>query len=126
MGFYCPDCSTTGRTLEIISSIELPADSRSDEIALQLVRCSRCRLEAVAVYEESRRGLLSGESTSHVGYRVGDAVVREIRRLIRSCPARSNPRCTCPGHRELSKADAAGRGSWAAKLAQQSSFEMRI
>lgn len=61
MAFICPQCFGKG-TLEIKVSMQLPSDSRSDEIALQTVGCSQCGFQGLAVYEESRRGTLGGIS----------------------------------------------------------------
>ena len=54
MSFACPECLT--KSLKITAKLELPPDSRSDEITVQVVACSRCGFAGVAVYEESRRG----------------------------------------------------------------------
>ena len=40
MGFICPKCR--GISLEITSTIELPPDSRSDEITVQILKCTKC------------------------------------------------------------------------------------
>ena len=61
MAFVCPECHTS-ESLRITRSLELPPDSRSDEITLQIIRCSSCRFAGVAVYEESRRGRLDDET----------------------------------------------------------------
>jgi hypothetical protein len=106
--FVCPDCSRRG-SLKITLSIELPPDSRSDEITLQIVDCSDCGFEGIAVYEESRRGALDSESFSHTGYRLSKSELANLGKAIRSCPDRKNRRCRCPAHRRLSRTDAAGR-----------------
>jgi hypothetical protein len=108
MSFLCPDCSAP-RVLYIALSIELPPDSRSDEITLQIVECSRCDFAGIAVYEESRRGRPDDESFDHTGYHVSKSDLRALRKVITSCPDRRNPRCTCAAHRTLGRKR---RGRW--------------
>jgi hypothetical protein len=107
MPLVCPECSSA--SLKVIASLELPPDSRSDEITLQIVRCSDCGFSAAAVYQESRRGALDSESVDHAGYRLPEAELRGLQRLIRSCPTPGNWRCDCEAHRKLGAQDAAGR-----------------
>jgi Zn ribbon nucleic-acid-binding protein len=106
--FLCPACSRHG-TLSIKRRIELPPDSRSDEIALQIVECSDCGFAGIAVYEESRRGPLGTETFHHTGYRLTRNDLRALRKAIRSCPDPTNSRCPCPAHQRLSQTDASGR-----------------
>lgn len=108
MAIDCPACD--GRsTLHIRLAIELPADSRSDEITLQIVSCSACEFAGLAVYEESRRGALDGESVDHAAYRVDQAVLDRLHALINRCPARRNAHCPCPTHQQLGASDRGGR-----------------
>ena len=109
MAFRCPECSTL--SLTIVHSIELPPNSRSDEIAVQIVKCSNCGFAGTAVYEESHRGTLGSESFSHIGYRVSAEHLRWLKELIRRCPKPRNSRCDCAAHRLLGQRDAAGRWS---------------
>jgi hypothetical protein len=108
MTFRCPECQGT---LRITATMELPPDSRSDEIALQIVRCRDCGFAGVAVYEESRRGTLGSESVDHRGFRIGAADLSALRRQIRNCPQPGNPRCGCVAHQALGRKDSSGR--WA-------------
>jgi hypothetical protein len=48
MSFECPKCLAP-ESLDILDSIALPADSRSDEIILQIVGCGRCGFQALAI-----------------------------------------------------------------------------
>ncbi len=107
MSLICPECSNA--TLEVASSLELPPDSRSDEITVQIVRCSECGFAAAAVYQESRRGALDGESVDHAGYRLPAGELRRLERLLRSCPRPGDWRCECKAHRKLRVQDVAGR-----------------
>ena len=68
MPFRCPACHQP--SLEIVQSLELPADDQWDEIAVQELRCSgpACGFRGIAVYEESRRGALDSECVVHTGY----------------------------------------------------------
>jgi hypothetical protein len=108
MSFRCPECSSR-RSLKINLRIELPPDSRSDEIAVQIVNCSQCDFSAIAVYEESRRGAMGSESYDHRGYRVGAADLKTVRQMIKQCPRPRDKRCRCATHRRLGKRDASGR-----------------
>ncbi len=108
MPFTCPECSVPN-SLKIALKIELPPDSRSDEITLQIVKCSECRFSGIAIYEESRRGDLASESVYHLGYRVGKKELGDLRRTIEHCPNPDDPRCDCSAHHRLGKKDASGR-----------------
>lgn len=107
MSLICPAC--TSRTLEIESFLELPPDSRSDEITVQIIGCQRCGFAGVAVYEESRRGGLGQESVDHAGYQVDEDDLAALREKLASCPAPADPHCTCVVHREVGRQDATGR-----------------
>jgi hypothetical protein len=96
-------------TLAIDHSIELPADARSDEIALQLVSCASCGLRAVAVYEESRRGSLDHECVDHQGWLIEPALYERLRGIALRCPAPQEKSCRCEAHHELGRVDARGR-----------------
>jgi hypothetical protein len=124
LAFYCPECNT--KALKIVTKIELPADARSDEIAVQTLRCGHCRFAAMAVYEESRRGALDDESIEHRGYRLSSQELRELRRQIRQCPEPRNPRCHCAIHRKLGTRNKAGRWSGLQELRSRDSFELRL
>lgn len=108
MPFTCPECHTQS-ALRITHRLELPPDARSDDITLQVVRCSQCRFEGLAVYEESRRGALDSESYSHTGYEVGKAQLSALKKAIGRCPKTRDPRCTCTVHEEYGRRDAHGR-----------------
>jgi hypothetical protein len=108
MAFTCPRCQRHGG-LEIKHRLELPRDARSDEITLQVVRCGQCGFEGLAVYEESRRGALDGESWSHTGYEADKEGIRAFKRAVRSCPKRGDPRCTCAAHERYGQRNAYGR-----------------
>jgi hypothetical protein len=107
MPFRCPECLST--SLEIARTIELPPDSRSDEITLQVMECSGCGFRALAVYEESRRGALDSEAWEHCGYQASPASLQSIAAAIEACPAPRDPHCPCPSHRILGRRDALGR-----------------
>lgn len=102
--FNCPDCGEPA--LRIRHVIELPSDSRSDEICLQLLRCDECGLRVAAFYEESRR---AGESIDHYGIRVDDEWYERFQQQIKNCPLPRNRRCNCPSHKELGGRDDRGR-----------------
>jgi len=107
MAFVCPDCDAAALTVR--QSIELPADSRSDEITLQLVRCTACGFRGAAVYEESRRGALDDECWDHTGYRLSDDHRRALAEAILACPDPSDAHCDCDSHQRLGQRDETGR-----------------
>jgi hypothetical protein len=107
MPFICPACHRL-KTLRITDRIELSPDARSDEITLQLIKCSQCGFCGVAVYEESRRGALDSESWHHTGYGLAQDQIDQIRKAISRCPDSSNSRCQCASHRSLGKKDPEG------------------
>jgi hypothetical protein len=125
MSFVCPDCLTPG-ALEITLSLRLPFDSRSDDIALQIVECSHCKFQGVAVYEESRRGALDSESWDHSGYRVAKDDLTALIETMRQCPRPSNDECQCPAHRALGRTDASGRWCGIDHLKVLGGFPMRL
>ncbi len=116
MSFQCPECSSPG-SLTITSKIELPQDSRSDEITLQVIQCGTCGFAGLAVYEESRRGSLDSDSFQHFGYHVDAADLQAVKEKIKRCPKPGNPRCQCSAHLELGKRDT---------LHMERSFPMRL
>ena len=122
MAFACPDCGDPA-SLRITSSIELPPDRRSDEIALQVVECARCGFRAAAVYEESRRGSLDSESVDHVGYCVAKETFESLAALIDACPDSASSSCPCESHRRLGRTDDSGR--WRGFVDTADPFPMR-
>lgn len=125
MLFSCPDCSTAG-TLRIINRLELPPDSRSDEITLQVIKCSRCGFEGIAVYEESRRGTIGNESVDHYGYHVSEAHLQVLKKLIDTCPNPGNFRCSCEVHQQLGKMNENGRWDGLAEFKVDHPFVMQF
>lgn len=125
MAFECPDCAAAG-ALRITGRLELPADSRSDEITLQTVGCRRCGFDGIAVYEESRRGVLGDESVDHTGYRVGREDLLALRSAMRGCPAPGDPRCGCDAHQEYGRRDRGGRWAGLAGMTVAGTFPMRM
>jgi hypothetical protein len=123
MAFTCPDCSTRG-SLHITLSLELPPDSRSDEITLQLVGCQRCGFRGVAIYEESRRGALDSEHWDHTGYRVEEEVLASLTRTMEACPDPRNARCSCKAHRTLRNRSPSGRWLMPEGLGWPNQFSM--
>ena len=83
--FQCPDCSNP-RSLRITSRLELPPDSRSDEISLQIIQCRNCGFAGLAIYEESRRGSLDSEIVNHIGYHVHAQDLEILKAMIKRCP----------------------------------------
>ena len=101
MAFLCPQCDNP--SLEIAHALDLPPDARSDEITVQVLRCTNCVFDALAVYEESRRGALDRDCFDHTGYRATPARVRELATQIAACPDPRNPKCPCPSHAALNR-----------------------
>ena len=125
MAFFCPDCSSSGM-LRITQSLELPADSRSDEITLQIVKCSRCGFETIAIYEESRRGGFGDESVDHRGYYVTESDLRRLKKKIDQCPNPRNGRCNCRVHKLLGSRDKSGRWDGLAGVEVGRRFVMQL
>jgi hypothetical protein len=123
--FLCPECSTS-KSLEIALKIELPPDSRSDEITLQIVECAQCGFAGIAVYEESRRGALGTESLDHTGYCVSAHDLRALKKTIRGCPQPKNWRCDCKAHRVLGRTDAVGRWSALKDINRERAFALKL
>jgi hypothetical protein len=123
MGFLCPACHTTG-SLQITKRLELPPDSRSDEITLQIVRCQLCEFMGIAIYEESRRGALEDESIDHRGYYVSASDLQRLKKLLRECPKPGNSSCTCAAHRQLGGRDKSGRWAGLVGFELNRRFEM--
>ena len=122
MEFICPRCR--GGSMRITSSIELPPDSRSDEITVQTLKCSKCGFAGLGVYEESRRGKLDSESVHHLGYYVDDSTLASIEKMIRQCPKPKKSSCRCRIHRSLSRVDEFGGWSWLEKLPHKEAFKL--
>ena len=115
-------CNT--KSLNITLSLELPYDSRSDEITLQVVECRQCEFGALAVYEESRRGALDSDSFDHSGYRIAAKVLAAVRRLMQRCPRPKDPRCRCAAHRRLGSRDASARWKRLEGIEVEGAFRM--
>jgi len=96
MALRCPKCKAGA--LKVVAALELGPDKRSDEVAFQVVACTACGFEGVAVYEESRRGALDDESWSHTAWAADDSAIAAARRLIASCRRPRYATCTCPAH----------------------------
>lgn len=122
MPFICPECSS--QSLRITAKIELPPDSRSDEITLQIVRCSRCRFAGIAIYEESRRG--ATESFHHTGYHLQADDLKALSSIIKQCPKPGNARCTCSAHRKLRSKNASGRWNALDDIELERSFQLLL
>ncbi len=124
MSFICPRCYAPA--LEICTALELPSDSRSDEITLQVVSCSACQFHGLAVYEESRRGLLETERWDHTGYQAAEELVEELIQTLHSCPEPANPRCTCQVHARFNRQDSQGRWRGLDDLGALAAFRMEL
>lgn len=125
MSFTCPQCRVSS-ALEISASIQLPPDSRSDDIMLQILICEQCQFRAAAVYEESRRGALDSDNWEHIGLRIAEADLERLLTAIRSCPEPMNPLCRCPAHQALGRSDNLGRWVGLDGVERTGSFQMRL
>ena len=123
MKFVCPQCS--GVSMNINKSIELPPDSRSDEIAVQTLKCLKCGFYGLGVYEESRRGSLDSESVDHRGYYVDDCTIASIEKMIGQCPEPKNSGCRCRIHRSFISINKFGRWNWLEKIPQKERFKLQ-
>ncbi len=107
--FICPKCSTKG-TLEISQSIALPPDNRSDDIIIQILACRQCGFRGGAIFEESRRGAMTGESWQHTGFLVRDIQLDALIAVMSGCPDPNNINCLCQVHTLLAHKNK--RGTW--------------
>lgn len=124
MAFRCPACSAS--SLRITLRLELPPDSRWDEIALQMIACDPCGFAGLAVYQESRRGALDSEIVHHDGYRVSAADLARLELEIESCPAPDSASCDCRAHRTLGRCDASGRWDALQTIDRNGSFRVEL
>jgi hypothetical protein len=122
--FLCPQCKAG--SLKIVSSIELAPDSRSDEISVQIIKCSHCGFNGLALYEASRRGALNRESVAHRGYYVNPAKLSALHRLIKQCPEPRNSRCLCEVHRAIGNVNAYGRWNGLKDIFNTASFTIQL
>ncbi|HWQ84558.1 MAG TPA: hypothetical protein VN363_08335 [Anaerolineales bacterium] len=125
MAFRCPQCKTPA-SLGITSSIELPPDSRSDEITLQVVECSACGFGGLAVYEEHRHAIQETDDWNHIGYWVSQDAVESVKEAIRSCPNPLQAQCKCSVHSSLSQRDIYGVWKGLLELERGHTFLMRM
>ncbi len=124
MSFVCPQCRL--RSIKIRSRIEMPSDSRSDETAVQIVQCSQCGFEELAIYEESRRGRLGSELVHHRGYFIQATTLTNIQQLIEQCPQPSDSRCTCSTHSMFHRINVFSRWNWLDLIHHTGSFDLVI
>ncbi len=108
MALLCPDCAGRGALL-IEAFMEIPPDSRSDEITIQLVKCGSCEFIGAAVYEESRRGRLDDESVDHYGFRLERADWERLAKMLKACPRPRDTKCKCRSHTKLNPRSEYGR-----------------
>jgi hypothetical protein len=123
MPFQCPECNNPN-SLNILNSIELPPDIRSDEISLQTVQCTRCDFRGIAIYEESRRGNLGEESFSHMGYQTDLNSFHKLAKFIKNCPSPRNKNCNCETHKKLGSTNTSGRCAGLSLFYLKTSFTM--
>jgi hypothetical protein len=125
MPFRCPQCHRKD-TLEIHDSIQLQADSRSDDILVQLVGCEQCGFQGLAVFEESRRGSWDTESWEHTGFQLAADELERIAAAIRNCPQPRRSDCGCPVHLALGHQDEGGRWDGLKHIQPLGSFQMHL
>jgi C4-type Zn-finger protein len=80
MALQCPKCNEY--SLKITDKMNLPPDSHSDEIIIQIINCDNCDFEGIAIYEEFRRGSLDDESYIHVGYELTKTTLIKTKNAI--------------------------------------------
>ncbi|UCD27002.1 MAG: hypothetical protein JSV75_02465 [Candidatus Bathyarchaeota archaeon] len=112
--------------MKITSSIELPPDSRSDEITVQILKCSKCGFAGLGVYEETRRGKLDSESFHHRGYYMDDSTLASIQKMIGQCPKPKKSGCRCRIHRSLGRVNEFGEWNWLEKTPHKETFRLQI
>lgn len=122
MAFECPECGEP--TLEIAAKLELPPDTGSDEIQVQLLDCPDCGFKAGGCYTESRRG--ARESWSHVGYEMEEDDWHGLRTGFGVCPAPSDKRCGCRAHADFNIRNAQGHWLLPESFGLYRSFPIRM
>ncbi len=126
MSLSCPAC-TSSSSLKIEQSIELPPDSRSDEIRVQVLRCTSCDFTGVGVYEESRRGSFDSDTFDHYGFFINPSEWQVLSELIKTCPTPRDKRCSCAAHQALGIRDfSSGRWSGLGQIRRRNSFSLRL
>jgi hypothetical protein len=125
MAFRCPQCFSPG-SLEIDCSIELPPDRQSDEISVQVIACSACVFQGLAVYSEGRGSVPESERWQHIGYWVSADAIASVRAVIQSCPDPQNRTCTCPAHTGLGAQDYHGLWKGLLEIERGHTFLMRL
>ena len=124
MGLICPQCHDA--TMNIVSKIELPPDNRSDEITVQILTCSKCNYQGIAVYEESRRGSFDNDSVSHQGYFVDSNFLTEVEDFIGQCKNPRDTYCHCKGHRFFETTGCYGNWIWKDQLKKYKKFNIQF
>jgi hypothetical protein len=125
MAFRCPQCLSPD-SLGIDCSLELPPDRRSDEISLQVIACSACAFQGLAVYFEARGSCPESERWQHTGYWVSPDAVASIQMAVRSCPDPHNRDCACSAHTSLGEQDYRGLWKGLLELERAHTFLMRL
>ncbi|MDF1551370.1 MAG: hypothetical protein P1P88_26345 [Bacteroidales bacterium] len=74
--FICPECKA--KNLKITHSLVLGPDYQNDERLLQIIKCTKCGFEGIAIYEESKHGSLDNETWSHVGYKASKETLQQV------------------------------------------------
>ena len=102
--------------MRITSTIELPPDSCSYEITLQILKCSKCSFAGIGVYEETRRGGLDSENFYHYCHYFDGYNLAKMDKLIRKCPNPKKSGCQCRIHRYLCCVNEFGIRNWLEKI----------
>jgi len=105
--FVCPRCGAKG--LKIVKSMDLPPDRRSDDVILQITECHSCSFKGLALYEESRRGAMGGESFEHTGFWPSDEALTKVEAIFSFCSYLRDKRCGCEGHKRAVLATSCGK-----------------
>lgn len=97
----CPRCESPA--LVVCSRVELAPDENWDERSFQIIFCSTCGFEGIAIYLESRHGSMGSEMLQHNAYTTDLGRLAQISALVAQCPDPSNRRCDCPSHQGLNQ-----------------------
>lgn len=97
----CPRCESPA--LVVCSRVELAPDENWDERSFQIIFCSTCGFEGIAIYLESRHGSMGSEMLQHNAYTTDRGRLAQISALVAQCPDPSNRRCDCPSHQGLNQ-----------------------
>ena len=94
MIFHCPSCSLD--TLELLHSLNLPADDGFSDRAIQFLHCSVCDFSAAGFYQERQAPT---DELDHFCFRIpSGSSAKKFKELLASCSTPTQKDCSCTAH----------------------------